>query len=72
VSRSRLIRRALRSRFLVTTNAGTFDGVLLEADGRHYVLADAAALGEDGKRTPIDGHLWVRAETVTYLQRPEV
>lgn len=72
MKRSRLIRRVLRHRFLVTTNAGTFDGVLLDADGRHYVLADAAALGEDGKRVAIDGHLWIRAETVTYLQRPEV
>lgn len=71
MSRSRLIRRALRQRFLITTTAGTFDGVLLEADGQHYVLADAAALGEEGKRVPIDGHVWIRAETVSYLQRPE-
>lgn len=70
MSRSRLIRRALRERFVITTNVGTFDGVLLDADGRHYVLADAAALGEEGKRTPIDGHLWIPAETVSYLQRP--
>lgn len=71
MSRSRLIRRALRHRFLVTTDAGTFDGVLLEVDGGHYVFADAAALGEEGKRVPIDGHLWIRAESVAYLQRPE-
>lgn len=70
MSRSRLIRRALRERFLVTTTAGTFDGVLIDADGRHYVLADAAALGEEGKRTPIDGYLWLPAEAVSYLQRP--
>lgn len=68
----RLIRRVLRERFLITTAAGTFDGVLLEADSRHYVLADAAALNTDGERTPVDGHLWIPAETVTYLQRPEV
>lgn len=70
--RRRLIRRALRQRFWITTEAGTFDGVLLEADGGHYVLADASAVKPDGERMPVDGHLWIPAETVHYLQRPEV
>lgn len=68
----RLIRRMIRERFLITTAAGTFDGVLLDADRGHYVLADAAALKPDGERVQVDGHLWIPAQTVTYLQRPEV
>lgn len=70
--RRRLIRRALRQRFWITTAAGTFDGVLIEADSQHYVLADASAIKQDGERLAVDGHLWIPADTVHYMQRPVV
>lgn len=69
----RLITRALRERFVVTTVDGaTFAGVLVDVDDRHYVLADASQLTAAGERVPADGHLWIPAATVAYLQRPEV
>lgn len=71
MSRSRLIRRALRARFVVTTDAGTFEGVLLSADSRHLVLVDAAPVDADAERRPIDGELWLAVDKVLYMQRPK-
>jgi hypothetical protein len=70
-SRSRLIRRATRERFVVTTFSGeTWEGVLMDADGVHYVLADAAQIDANGDRLPADGQMWLPAEAVAYLQQP--
>jgi hypothetical protein len=66
-----LIRRALRDRFVVTLITGeAFDGVLLEADDRHYVLADAAQITAAGDRVQVDGKLWLQHGDVAYLQQP--
>lgn len=55
---------------VTTTAAETFDGILLDADGGHLVLVDAAQLIETG-RFDIDGQLWLPTDRVAYLQRPE-
>lgn len=71
--RTRLMQRRLtRERVLVTlTDGDAFDGVLLEADDRHLVLADAAQLiGDTGDRVSIDGRLYLPVERVAYLQHP--
>lgn len=72
MTRSRLLRRALFERFVVTMSDGdTFEGILRSADDRHLVLLDAAPVdGEPGRR-PIDGELFLPADKVRYLQRPQ-
>lgn len=66
-----LIRRALRDRFVVTLITGeAWDGVLLEADGRHYVLVDAAQITAGGDRVKADGKIWLQAGDVAYMQQP--
>jgi hypothetical protein len=71
--KARLIRELERRRVVVTTvGAETFEGILLDADGGHLVLVDAAQLTEAGERVAIDGQLWLPADRVSYLQRPEV
>lgn len=68
----RLIADLERVRVVVTTATGeTFDGILLDADDRHLVLVDAAQLASGGDRHPVDGQLWLPADLVAYLQRPE-
>lgn len=72
MTRSRLIRRALRERFVITLAGGeTFEGILREADRRHLVLVDAAPVTADGPRQPVDGELWLPADQVRYMQRPQ-
>ena len=69
--RSLIRRRLTRERVLVTTFADeAFEGVLLEADRRHLVLADASQLTPDGERTRVDGKLWLPTENIAYLQHP--
>lgn len=73
----RLIRRLIRTRFTVTIVGvdaleETYEGVLLEADDMHLVLADAAQLSPTGDRLPVDGHLWLPRLSVKYLQQPTV
>lgn len=71
MTRSRLIRRALRDRFVITLADGdTFEGILLSADSRHLVLTDAAPVNADGPRQIVDGELWLPADRVRYMQRP--
>ena len=66
-----LIRRHLtRERVLVSIdNDEAFEGVLVEADRRHLVLADASQVTPDGERVPVDGRLWLPVERVLYLQQ---
>lgn len=69
--RTSLITRVLRDRFVVTLITGeAFDGVLLEADDRHYVLVDAAQITANGDRVKVDGKLWLQAADVAYMQQP--
>lgn len=67
----RLIRKALRTRYLITLTSGdAFDGILLEADERHYVLVDAEQILPDRSRVKVDGELWLPRLNVDYLQKP--
>ena len=70
--RDQLIRQAFRDRFVVTMRSKeTFEGLLLDADDRTVVLADAYALtGRD--RVSVDGSLYLPRAEVAYMQRPEV
>lgn len=69
--RDGLVRRALRSRFVVTLSGGeSFEGLLIEVDERTLVLADAFLL--DGRnKVKADGALYLPRDRVSYLQRPE-
>ncbi len=49
-----------------------FDGVLIEADEAHYILAVSSLVAADGSQTSIDGQLWVRRPDVAYMQVPVV
>jgi hypothetical protein len=65
----RLIQHMLRTRYLITLNTEeTFDGVLLAADERHLVIADAETVGADGSRAAVDGQLWLPRHLVKYMQ----
>ena len=68
----RLIRQALRERFVVTMRSQeTFEGLLLEADEKTIRLTDAYALtGRD--RVSVDGDLYLPRPEVAYMQRPVV
>lgn len=69
--RSRLIRRVLRERFVVTMASGeTFEGILRDADEQHLVLLDAAPV-DGGERRPVDGELFLPVAQVIYMQRPK-
>lgn len=68
----RLLKDMLRKRYLVTTVDGdVFDGLLLDADDEHLMLADAQAVAANGDRMKIDGHLWLPRFNVTYMQQPK-
>lgn len=67
--RDRLIRDAERQRFLVTmTDEEAFDGILLDWDEAHLVLADASSVARNGDRLQLDHHLWLPRPRVKYLQ----
>ena len=66
----RLIRQALRDRFVVTMRSSeTFEGLLLEADEKTVRLVDAYAL-EGAARHQVDGDLYLPRAEVSYMQRP--
>lgn len=67
--RDRLIRSVLRERFVATLKTGeTFDGLLVKADAKTYVFANAWAIsGRD--RVSVDGELYIPRDEVAYLQR---
>jgi hypothetical protein len=70
--RDRLVRQALRERFVATLRTGeSFDGLLVDVDDKTYRFVDAFAL--DGtKRMSVDGELFLPRAEVTYLQKPGV
>lgn len=69
--RDRLVREALRDRFVVTLVSGdTVEGVLFDADERTVILADAYAIDDQGQRTQLDGWVYLPRAHVAYLQRP--
>lgn len=69
----RLVKRHLRTRYLVTMASGeTFEGVLIDADDQHLVLADAFLILSASERQTVDGHLWLPRPSVQYMQQPKV
>lgn len=70
-SRDRLVRKSLRTRFVVTMRGGSsFEGLLLEVDDRTLILADAYAVDAQS-RTKVDGALYLPRGEVAYMQKPE-
>lgn len=71
--RDRLLKKALRDRFLVTLKSGeTFDGLLDEWDHSHLCFVDAHVITEGAGQTgtaKVSGGLWLARENVAYLQR---
>ncbi|WP_230670742.1 hypothetical protein [Rathayibacter sp. Leaf248] len=66
----RLIRSQLRSSIVVTLlSEETFDGVLVEADDTHVILANAFALAPNGDRVPVEGRLWLPRLGIAYMQQ---
>jgi hypothetical protein len=67
--RDRLIKSAERGRFLVTTDTEeSFEGVLVDCDESHFVLADAYSISAKGDRLKIDEHLWLPRSRIKYMQ----
>jgi small nuclear ribonucleoprotein (snRNP)-like protein len=65
----RLIRSMIRTRYIVTLDSEeTFEGVLIDADDQHLVLADVVTLARNGDRLAVDGQLWLPRIGVKYLQ----
>jgi hypothetical protein len=70
--RERLLRRAVRTRLVVTLLDGaTFDGLVEDVDRRVLVLVDAGALDDKGGRRPVDGSLYLERARVAYMQAPD-
>jgi len=68
-NRDKLVRDALRDRFVVTMkDGGTFDGLLDDVDDRTICLREATVLSS--ARTPIDGRVLLNRADVAYMQRP--
>lgn len=65
----RLIRSMIRTRYVITLDTEeTFEGVLMDADDRHLVLADVQNLASNGDRVAVDGQLWLPRLAVKYMQ----
>jgi hypothetical protein len=68
--RDRLVRQALKERFVVTLKSGeAFDVLLLAVDDKTIRATNAFALGE-GTRVAVDGELYLPREGIAYMQRP--
>lgn len=66
----RVLRKYLRTRFLITTKAGqTWDGLVLEVDDRTIALTDVESIGADGTRTTAAGQVFIPRGDVAYMQR---
>lgn len=65
----RLVKRAIRSRFLVTTDTDeSFDGVLTSGDEGFFVFEDAVSVARNGDRLHLDSALWIPRVRVKYMQ----
>jgi hypothetical protein len=70
MGRDRLVKRALRERFVVTMTTGeTFEGLLLDADDKTLQLTGAFALSGQS-RVEVSGDVYLPRLGVAYLQRP--
>lgn len=71
--RDRLLRDALKSRYLVTlANGEAYDGLLITYDEAHLVLADCEQVAPSGERLRVDGQLWLPRPNVVYMQLPRI
>ena len=69
VGRDRLVKLALRNRFLVTTDTEeAFDGVLVDWNENFFVLEDAWSVAGSGDRLRIDTALWLPRPRIKYMQ----
>jgi hypothetical protein len=72
--RNRLIRKALRQRFVITlpANEGAFSGVLVEHDSTYWIFDNCRSVPRNPGETPDEwpGRVWVKhAQTpAPYLQ----
>jgi hypothetical protein len=70
MGRDRLVKRALRERFVLTMQSGeTFEGLLLDADDMTIRVTDAYAL-DGSARISVDGDLYLPRFELAYMQRP--
>jgi hypothetical protein len=70
--RERLLKKYLRTRFVVTLTTGeTFSGLLDEHDATHIVLVDATTLYADRAAEKIAGQLFLQRDRVAYMQLPD-
>lgn len=66
----RIVKRLMRTKFLVTTKDGqTWEGVLMDADPSTFLLVEAALVAGDGTRTAADGQILISRSDVAYMQR---
>lgn len=67
--RDRLLKRALRERFVITLVGGeAFEGLLDEWDRSTASFVDAAAVSAN-ERVQVDGTLYVPRDQIRYMQR---
>lgn len=71
--KDRLLRDAERGKFLITITADgaaeeSFEGVLVEWDDEHVVLAAAYSVAETGDRLKLDGYMWLPRPRIKYMQ----
>lgn len=67
--RDRLVKLALRHRFLVTTDTEeAFDGVLTDWNENFFVLEDTWNVSANGDRLKLDTALWVPRVRIKYMQ----
>lgn len=60
---------AERGRFLATLVDDTaVDGVLVDWDESHLILADVENVAATGDRLKVDGELWLPRSRIKYLQ----
>ncbi|HJQ00089.1 MAG TPA: hypothetical protein VJ851_00685 [Jatrophihabitans sp.] len=71
--RDRLLRQFLRERFVVTLKNGeTFDGLLDDHDESTLEFLDVHAIAAGGRRSEVDGRLYLPRAEIAYMQRPDV
>lgn len=67
--KDRLLRDAERGKFLITIDTEeAFEGVLVEWDDEHVVLAAAYSVGVTGDRLKLDGYQWLPRPRIKYMQ----
>ena len=65
----RIVRKARRSRFLITLTDGSgFTGILFDADATTLRLKDAEAVEATGERVKADSDVYLPRGRVAYLQ----